>query len=223
MRAFSFSGTYADAAGLERITWHVASSERAGWNGRYEIRTVIRGVSVWGSDFDGLEPDPDQPDATSVLSISPIHGELRECVLAGDLPCTVEHGDRRSNETLHFSLDLRDLASKGSSPKFLTLALELAGRRFAITDDWFEDGVQRLEAELPTNSRFASCVTCLYSDYSPYGHGLMGIRCHREAKQQYLSVRGKGDYWSVPVTEEVPETYVCQEFARRVPGTGYRG
>jgi hypothetical protein len=25
------------------------------------------------------------------------------------------------------------------------------------------------------------------------------------------------------VTEEVPETYLCNEYQRRVPGTGYRG
>jgi hypothetical protein len=44
----------------------------------------------------------------------------------------------------------------------------------------------------------ACCVTCLYSDYSPGGHGLTGIRCHRGAKEQYLAVRKKADYWSVP-------------------------
>jgi hypothetical protein len=29
------------------------------------------------------------------------------------------------------------------------------------------------------------CITCLFSDYSPAGHGLTGIRCHRGAKEQY--------------------------------------
>ncbi len=47
--------------------------------------------------------------------------------------------------------------------------------------------------------------------------------CHREAKVQYLAVRSKADYWSVPVTERVPETHLCAEYERRVPGTGYRG
>jgi hypothetical protein len=55
------------------------------------------------------------------------------------------------------------------------------------------------------------------------GHGLMGMRCHRDAKQQYLAVTSKRDYWSVPVTEVVTETYLCPEYQRRVPGTGYRG
>ena len=43
------------------------------------------------------------------------------------------------------------------------------------------------------------------------------------AKSQYLAVRNKADYWSVPVTEEVPETYLCHERQRRIPGAGYRG
>ena len=47
--------------------------------------------------------------------------------------------------------------------------------------------------------------------------------CHREAKVQYLAVRSKADYWSVPVTERVPETHLRAEYERRVPGTGYRG
>jgi hypothetical protein len=51
----------------------------------------------------------------------------------------------------------------------------------------------------------------------------MGMQCHRDAKEQYLAVRSKQDYWSVPVTEDVPETYLCPQYQRRVPGTGYRG
>jgi hypothetical protein len=38
-----------------------------------------------------------------------------------------------------------------------------------------------------------------------------------------VAVRSKADYWQVPITEEVPETHLCPEYERRVPGTGYRG
>lgn len=37
----------------------------------------------------------------------------------------------------------------------------------------------------------------------------MGMRCHRNAKEQYLAVGFNADYWSVTVTEEAPETYLC--------------
>jgi hypothetical protein len=91
-----------------------------------------------------------------------------------------------------------------------------------MTDDWFEEGTLRLDDALRP-SRLVCCVTCLYSDYSPAGHRLMGMRCHRDAKDQYLAVRSKADYFHVPVTEDVPETYLCDEYERRIPGTGYRG
>src|SRR5262249_1529919 len=42
---------------------------------------------------------------------------------------------------------------------------------------------------VPAGVRLACCVTCLFSDYSPAGHGLLGMQCHRSAKEQYLAVR----------------------------------
>lgn len=110
-----------------------------------------------------------------------------------------------------------------SSLENLHLSTIVRGEKYQLVDDWFEDGVQRLEELLPPEVRFRCCVTCLFSDYSPGGHGLMGMSCHRDAKQQYLAVKSKADYWSVPVTEEVMETYLCPEYQRRIPGTGYRG
>jgi hypothetical protein len=67
------------------------------------------------------------------------------------------------------------------------------------------------------------CLTCGLSDYSPGGNGIVGMRCHRDARSQYLASRGKWEYWAVPVTEEVPEFYWCDRFEQRLPGTGYRG
>jgi hypothetical protein len=39
----------------------------------------------------------------------------------------------------------------------------------------------------------------------------------------YLAVRGKADYFAVPLTEDVPEFYRCRRWEPRTPGTGYRG
>lgn len=49
----------------------------------------------------------------------------------------------------------------------------------------------------------------------------MGMRCHRGAREQYLAVRSKADYWGLPVTEEVPEFYCCASYETREPGTGF--
>ena len=63
----------------------------------------------------------------------------------------------------------------------------------------YEECMLRLEAELPAGVRLVACVTCLYSDYSPARHGLMGMSCHRDAKSQYLAVSSKADDRKVPV------------------------
>lgn len=221
MPAVSFPGSYEDDQGLEPLVWRIEPTERYGpKDQRYEIHTVLRGVAVWGFDFDGLEP-ADTATGETGLSLNTA-GELDLCVLCGDLPCTVEvHGDRRAAR-VRFRLDLRIKEPVGV-PRNLHLAMTVDGVTYEVADDWFEDGLQRLEAAFPPGIRLVCCVTCLYSDYSPGGHGLMGIRCHREAKAQYLAVRSKADYWPVPVTEEVPETYLCPDYQRRIPGTGYRG
>ena len=123
--------------------------------------------------------------------------------------------------TVRFSLDLHEEAIRQS--RHLMLSVQVDGQAHSVKDEGFEDGIARLQHSLPAEVRLVCCFTCLYADYSPSGHGLSGMACHRDAKEQYLAVRSKRDYWDVPVTEEVLETYVCPEYVARIAGTGYRG
>ena len=216
-----FPGGYRDHAGYEAITWRVEGSRRYKLPS-LDIFTTIHGIALQGGDFDGLEPvEPSAPAGTLPLNQA---GELTGCVLSGDLPCTAAVGGQRRPATIAFSLDLHPgTAVLPGSAHTLTLSMVLDGVTYEVADDWFEDGIQRLERALPRGALLVCCVTCLFSDYSPGGHGLTGICCHRGAKEQYLAVGSKADYWAVPVTEEVPETYLCEEYKRRIPGTGYRG
>ena len=220
METLTFAGSYEDDRGREDIIWRIEGSRRYRISS-LEYFTSIRGVDVWGRDFDGLEPVAGSA-AAGVLPLNAAD-ELTECVITCDLPCTTMVADKRQPTTITFSLDLHLSSQKTGGVGALRLSLVLAGVTYAVTDDWFEDGVQRLEKSLPSGVRLTCCVTCLSSDYSPGGHGLTGISCHRGAKEQYLAVKSKRDYWKVPVAEEVPETYVCGEYERRIPGTGYRG
>jgi hypothetical protein len=223
MRPVSFPGTYVDAAGSELITWHIRSSDRPGYDGSYEISTRIRGVDVWGVDFDGLEPVNIDTEITQTALRLNAAGEISECILTGMLPCTAETAGQPVPIIVRFELNLHhDPDHPHSRPRNLRLTTGINGTAYAVVDDWFEDGTLRLDQALRPH-RLRCCATCLYSDYSPGGHGLMGIRCHRDAKDQYLKVRSKAGYWPVPVTEVVPETYLCNQYRRRIPGTGYRG
>lgn len=223
LHEFEFPGSYGDQRGVDAVTWKVCPSTRPGWQRRYEIRSTIRGIDVWGADWEVLGPDEPIGAAAEALNLNAA-GDLDDCVLRGDLPCQLDSAGGTRPVVVSFTLDLRrDVLRSPARPENLQLQIAIDGRETAVTDEWFEEGVQRLEAALPAGIRLSCCVTCLYSDYSPGGHGLMGMQCHRDAKAQYLQVRSKGDYWHVPVTEEVPETYICPEYERRVPGTGYRG
>jgi hypothetical protein len=222
MEGFSFQGSYEDRRGREAIVWQAEPSNRRGVPG-YEFRTVIRGTRFWGDDFDGLEPA--DRDAAKTAGFSPSQGgELGDCILTGELPCSMSEAGRIVPGVVSFRLDLYPgQGADVDDPKNLQLTATIGGERFGVTADCFEDGVLRLDTALPPEVGLVCCATCLFSDYSPGGHGLMGMRCHRDARQQYLAVESKGDYWSVPVTEEVMETYLCPAYQRRIPGTGYRG
>ena len=92
----------------------------------------------------------------------------------------------------------------------------------------FEEILQALQLALPSNTYMKSCVNCAFSDYSVYGHGYFGgMLCFRHQKSKYLAVESKEEYMDVmdahDLTEVVIETYLCPEFERRAPGTGYRG
>jgi hypothetical protein len=116
----------------------------------------------------------------------------------------------------------------GLDREHLTLELRLGGRTYQSSgrSGWFEDEMLDVQGQLPPGTYLRACITCAYSDYSPIGHGLFGgMACFRDNKAEYLAVRSKADLFRIwgTMTEFVQETYLCPEFERRQPGTGYRG
>lgn len=110
----------------------------------------------------------------------------------------------------------------------LQIVLEYNSQRFdgSGTSGWFEDELLDIQSQMPEGVFIKACINCLYSDYSPYGHGLFGsMMCIRNLKAEYLKVTTKHEFWSVHGRQDrfVQETYLCPEFERRIPGTGYRG
>ena len=139
MEALTFAGSYEDDQGREELVWRVESS-RQRQIPSLDFSTSIRGVGLRGNDFDALEP----VDASAAAGRLPLDsaGELSECVLSGNLPCTLMIAGRRQPGTTTFSLDLH--RHRGRRPGgSLRLSLILDGVTCTVTDDWFEDGVQR--------------------------------------------------------------------------------
>jgi Family of unknown function (DUF6304) len=234
MRSIVFPGTFTDDAGSAPIEWHIEPHVDPRWlSPRFEFRTTIRDVEVYGSDLDGLEPVDAREAQCAGLRLNQA-GELTDCDLTGEFPLTIDRDGAWESCPLGFRVVLKNApipAPEGfwDSPN-IHVALVLGDKRFEASQWSFESALVNLERLLPDNVRLVCCLTCQYSDYNPYGgQGLIGMQCYRDVKDQYLGVAAPGRwvdkhvFAKVPVTEEVPEPYVCPEYERRVPGMGYRG
>lgn len=71
------------------------------------------------------------------------------------------------------------------------------------------------------------CFTCQYSDYSPVGNDDFGtMLCYKRHKERYLTINGKQDFFRKLHGLDFDmqqETNLCEEYARRGYGHGYRG
>jgi hypothetical protein len=214
-----FPARYTDAHGAEETT--ITNDGRT-------LRTVVRGIEFSGSDFDGLDPQPGL-SAAERASFSFVNGALTDCEIEWIMPLHVTIGDRTTVGFLEAHLSLGSSRSGAGRPhEILRLTLEWDGgvARSRRDSGWFEDELADIQAQLPEGTFLRCCFTCAFSDYHPVGHGLFGcLACFRDNKEAYLRVRSKADLWPVwpTMTEFVQETFVCPEFQRRVPGTGYRG
>jgi hypothetical protein len=215
----TYPGTYADKHGLEIIAVR---------NDGETLRTEVRGVQFVGDDFDALTPVAETP-RTRLASFTLNRGALCACRLSVEIQIPLVLHSAEVEGSLCVELELGSPAPNGGIDReVLRLEVAYAGSRIASSglSGWFEDELLDLRHRLPTGVSIKACFNCLYSDYSPYGHGLFGgMLCFRNIKAEYLRVKSKHDFWAVHGREDrqVQETYLCQEFTLRVPGTGYRG
>jgi hypothetical protein len=213
----SYPAVYSDASGREATTIT---------NDGETLRLWLRGIEFVGSDFDSLEPTG-APGQSTRFTLN--QGCLCSCRIECRIPVPVHDRGRILDGALSVELVLGDPAPNGGIDREqLKITLEYGGQQFASagTSGWFEDELLGVQAQLPEGVFIKACINCLYSDYSPAGHGLFGgMMCFRNLKTEYLNVKTKREFWSVHGRQDrfVQETYLCPEFERRVPGTGYRG
>jgi hypothetical protein len=213
-----YPATYSDAHGSEATT--IANDSET-------LRLSLRGVEFVGRDFDSLEPMDAAPKQLRQFTMN--QGCLCSCRIECGIPVPVHDRGRLLSGALLVELVLGDLSPNGGIDREqLRIILEYDGRQVAGpgTSGWFEDELLGIQTQLPEGVFVKACINCLYSDYSPYGHGLFGcMMCFRNLKAEYLKVKTKQEFWSVHGRQDrfVQETYLCPEFERRIPGTGYRG
>ncbi len=214
-----YAGTYLDAHGSEAIEIV---------NDHTTLRTSIRGLDFAGHDFDGLAPLADET-AVRAAGFTLANGDLCACELRWEMPVMLGTAGENQVARLAAHLILGNPTPTGGIDRE-DLQLRLVSSHGVIdsagTSGWFEDELLDIQRKLPTDVYLRACIGCGLSDYSPYGHGLFGsLTCFRGAKAAYRSVSSKQDLFAIweSATGYVQETYLCPEFERRRPGTGYRG
>ncbi|HEV3146271.1 MAG TPA: DUF6304 family protein [Gemmataceae bacterium] len=182
-----YPATYSDAHGSETSIID---------NDGETLGLSLRGVEFVGSDFDSLEPKGAAPEQLRPFTLN--QGCLCSCRIECRIPAPVHEGGRLLDGALLVELVLGDPAPKGGLDREqLRIVLEYDGQRFAGpgTSGWFEDELLAIQAHLPEGVFIKACMNCLYSDYSPYGHGLFGcMMCFRNLKAEYLKVTTKQEF-----------------------------
>jgi hypothetical protein len=173
-------------------------------------------------------------DPTQLSSFTFLHGSLCFCVIEADIPLPVVTPTQAVTGLLTFELELGEPLPTGQmNRERLTLRLAVNDQTYHSDgkSGWFEDEMLDVQRKLPSGTFMKACINCAFSDYSPYGHGLFGnMICFRANKTGYQACPSGADfekdaYFDVmdTVFEMVQETFLCPEFERRQPGTGYRG
>jgi hypothetical protein len=210
---------YRDARGCENTD--ITNDSETLW-------MAIRGLTFSGTDFDSFEPTGGAtPQQLEEFSLN--RNRLCSCRIECQISIPISDHGRQSPGMLFVDLALGDSIADGRIDREeLRIVLEYNRERFAGSgrSGWFEDELIDIQRQLPDGIFMQACINCLYSDYSPYGHGLFGcMMCFRNIKTEYQQVKTKDEFWHVHDRYDrmVQETYLCPEFERRIPGTGYRG
>jgi hypothetical protein len=213
------AGTYADARGCFSAVFT---------NDGETIGMSTLGVTFSGWDFCELTPAPGTP-AALLDGFTFADGALDACDLSLEmsLPIIVDRAPMDSRLKIELTVnrsrvwpDYRRLTLTLACGD-LSIGASIEGRRAS-----FEDVLQDLARALPAGMSIRSCFFCQYSDYSPYGNpSFGGMLCFRNIKEAYSRTSTKYELLEIHncFERQVQETWLCPDFAPRVPGTGYRG
>ena len=92
---------------------------------------------------------------------------------------------------------------------------------------YFENALKSINSQIKDTYELKCCLTCQYSDYSPYGNDGFGyMLCYKNHKNEYLKVNDKDSFFEYVEDLDFEfeyETNLCKEFAPRILCEGYRG
>lgn len=214
-------------------TDEIGSERTVIYNNGKTLALHLRKVRFIGYEFDSLEP-VENISKENLTKFTLFHNFLCDCTIECIIPLIISRDiDEDTFGTLKMRLVLGKPDDRNALDKEdLYLSLFHKGKSYETEANLgdFENGLLSLNECLPKPLYIKSCITCQYSDYSPYGMGMFGtLACFREIKEKYLELGKDGDIkrevlclWD-QMTEYVQEIHLCEEYDKRIPGTGYRG
>lgn len=194
-----------------------------------QLRMRLRDIEFVATGFDDFEPIDGWRDTYLTRFPESRYQQLSNCSLGFDMPVTLMQRDATYSAFIHVWLVLgQTLANGALDSETLNMRLGFRGKVYGsgVNEGWFEDALSKLGAALPDDVVMKNCFTCAFSDYHPVGSPMFGgMGCFRDKKQAYLKVSTKSDLLTLwdPDLEQVQETYLCEDYQKRIAGTGYRG
>lgn len=191
-----------------------------------EIRVNLNEWEFVGEMLDDMEPVR-KKGLPSRFRLE--HGGLCDCTFEFGIPILIRSQNELINSELLFTCELGKPKERGGIDReMFQISLDYKAKKTVSpgASGWVEDELLEIQKQLPENVFIQACINCQYSDYSPIGNGAFGkMMCFKNMKQEYLQVKSKDEFWGVHdlFDQFVQETWLCDEFERRTPGTGYRG
>ena len=205
--------TYHDKNGTEKT-----SIKSDGSN----LYMTLRGIDFEGTDFEMLTGDIDETKF-DYEKFADGSGDLTNFKLSITMPISLFDSQTKKSFTAPLTAHIEvgetiTVHGLESAINSLTLTTSFGEFSFEKQLEWFEDALLIIQKKLPEHIYLKTCLSCKYSNYSPYGNGLFGsIYCFKRVKDQLLELNGKHDLlhlWTEELIKEgkivdVQETFDC--------------
>jgi hypothetical protein len=231
-----YPAIYTDRSGSVKTTIFNLFNEK----GVNCLEMVVEGVAFIANSFDSFELvnagscTPEQLKRFTFNKVS-FSGsdefvmELCNCRLDFQIPQVILdlENEAETEAWLRVLLELgKPLKNGGISNLNARFTLSFDEKKFVSESSDFETAFIQIQKDMMPIYRFNNCFSCHYSDYSPLGSGFFAtMMCFKSNKASYLTAEKKEDFLKLGTMSYTPvqETYLCNEFAPREKGTGYRG
>ncbi|WP_378173985.1 DUF6304 family protein [Aquimarina sp. SS2-1] len=218
-----YPATYQDKRGTEEI---IIKSDGS------DMYFTLRGIDFEGTDFEMLTAEEIDDSKFDYEMFADGSGDITNFKLTITIP--TQFYNSLSNQTFTESLVAHievgeTTAIDGLDSEISCLKLTTSFGEFTVEKklEWMEDALIALQDQLPPNIYLKTCLSCKYSNYSPYGNGMFGnIYCFKKIKEALKKVQQKHDLlhlWTAELVQEgkifsVQETFDCPE--HRLPTEG---